>query len=128
VSFGNIATGGIYDLVASSKPGSATLGKKGILGYPYNKVTDLGEAAGGMFGVGPVPKEQAAKREADAVAAKKAVKVAGIAEEQAGMKGQAEQLAKMRMRRGFLSTILSGGSAGSALSDMMAARKTLLGQ
>ena len=83
----------------------------------------------GLLKKTPAGKEQAHLSDLKAASdAKASAKAAALAQEKLGMQGQAEQLAKMRMRRGFLSTILSGGAAGSALSDMMAARKQLLGQ
>lgn len=84
------------------------------------------ESLAGSAGV-TLPSVSAANKKSSAESAA-ASNAAALAQEQSGMMGQAAELAKMRARRGFLSTILSGGAAGSALSDLTAARKQLLGQ
>ena len=105
---------------------------KGLFGSIYTRMDDFGKnvvyQTGRLIGQGESTEVGQIKKAQQEAADAASVKAAALAQEQAGMQGQADQLLRLRMRKGFLSTILSGGAAGSALSDMTAARKALLGQ
>jgi hypothetical protein len=49
-----------------------------------------------------------------------------VEQEQAGMRGTAEEIARRRAQRGFLATLLGGGAPGYGLNSTLG-RKSLLG-